>query len=221
MSDQSRREEPRRSAVRRGLAVLAALALVPVLGVLTPDGTDPSPPSGTSPGASSDRTSERTELLVPGAAPTVLRLPVEADATVQASALDTNDGAGARLTADNGPVAHFLVRFDVRATAGRAVRRAVLRLHCEDAADTGGLVRTAPTTWSERTVTWGSAPPGGGGLVALGPVERGTWVEVDVTAAVRGASAVAFRVESTSADGAAYSSAETGASRPELVVTLE
>ncbi len=171
--------------------------------------------------ASDEAGANRPELVVASAPSTAtVRVPPTADATVKQASPTTNYGTSTLLEVDNSPVEHALARFDVSGTGGRPVLKAVLRLYCTNGSVTGGTVRPASPTWGEKDVTWSTAPAGGTGLATLGAVTTGTWVVVDVTAAVRGDGPVGFRMDSTSSDGADYSSAQSTANRPELVVTL-
>src|SRR5690349_13988672 len=122
-----------------------------------------------------------------GAATTTL-VPV-ADALVNQSTPTTRSGTSGQLVADASPVIQSFLRFDLRSLA--SLQSAKLRLHVADISNggspSGGRVASSTnTTWSETTVTWNTRPSiNGATLTTLGAVTRNTWVEVDVTAAVR------------------------------------
>lgn len=65
----------------------------------------------------------------------------------------------------------------------------------------------------------GTTPrPTGASLLSLGQVTVGTWIDVDVTAAVNAGVPVSFVIKSASTDSAKFATRET-ANAPQLVVT--
>jgi hypothetical protein len=105
----------------------------------------------------------------------------------------------------------------VRGLAG-PVTSARLRLYVSDASLDGGELFAAPNDWTEKKITWRNAPLLGAAIGPLGPVSKGTWVEIDLGGAVTGDGTSSFALTSSSADGAAYDSSE-GKHRPQLVIT--
>jgi len=98
-----------------------------------------------------------------------------------------------------------------------------LRVSNTEGSTVGGLYSHLPdNSWREDSVTWNSAPPGDRAVLdKLDDVAPGNWYEVDVTPAVTGDGTVSFRAESSSSDGAAFSSTEgTSGLAPQLLVTL-
>jgi len=158
------------------------------------------------------------------AAPTTLSVPVADDTYVASDRPTTTYGSAVRVTADNQPRRHTLLRFVVAGIGGRAVRSVKLRLYCVDNSPVGGAFhRVTDTTWREGTVTWNTAPVASATTLAtLGSVVVGNWYEVDVTQAVAGDGAVAFLIDSTSNNGADYRSKEANpAQAAQLVVTVQ
>jgi hypothetical protein len=98
---------------------------------------------------------------------------------------------------------------------------AKLLLYCVDPSPVGGVFyRLVDTTWSEGTVNWNTAPaPDVSSLASLGTVAAGTWYEVNVTPLITGDGTFSLSVNSTSADGAYYSSKE-GAFAPQLIIQI-
>jgi acid phosphatase type 7 len=146
------------------------------------------------------------------------------DAYVEQAAPSSNFGAATRLVADNSPVDHFLVRFDVALTGCSTITAASLRLTVgsgsTDNSPSGGNFFTTGTGWNEATVTWNSAPPAGTQVGSLGAVAVNTTYSVDVTRAVTGPGPVAFRVSSPSSDGVRYFSKQGSTTQaPKLVIT--
>jgi hypothetical protein len=151
-----------------------------------------------------------------------LRIPVEADATVDARTPDTPLGTGTRLTVDGSPERRAYVRFRLEGLRGR-VTRATLRLQSKDAAADGPRVYAVPGGWDERTLTWNNAPvPSGTPVADLGAVGDNVWVEVDVTSAVRGDGDAAFALVSDAEDGTLFVSRDSSRymEKPQLVVQL-
>jgi hypothetical protein len=147
------------------------------------------------------------------------------DATIVQGSPDANAGSAATLEADNSPVKHAMVAFDASELAGQSVTSARIRLRCVDSSSFGGDFRLTGLGWTEGSVTWNNAPPAGASAGVLRSVTNGAFVEVDVTLAVRQAVAagedIAFRVTSTSTDGADYASAEHGSlPGPQLLLDL-
>ena len=146
------------------------------------------------------------------------------DAYVEQAAPTTNFGAATRLVADNSPVDQFLVRFDVALTGCSTITAASLRLTVgsgsSDNSPSGGNFFTTGTDWNEATVTWDTAPAAGTAVGSLGAVAINTTYSLDVTQAVTGPGPVAFRVSSTSSDGARYFSKQGSTTQaPKLVIT--
>jgi PKD repeat protein len=115
------------------------------------------------------------------------------------------------------PAYESYLRFTVSGLAG-APSSAKLRLWVTDASVAGGTVTPVGTGWTEASLTWNTRPAAVGPTVAtMGATTNGTWVEVDVTAAVTGNGAVALRLATPSTNSAKYSSRE-GTRPPELVL---
>jgi chitodextrinase len=157
--------------------------------------------------------------------PGTLTFDATDDAYVEQAAPTTNFGAATRLVADNSPVDHFLVRFDVALTGCTTITAASLRLTVgsgsSDNSPSGGNFFTTDTGWNEATVTWNTAPAAGTTAVgSLGAVAINTTYSLDVTQAVTGPGPVAFRVSSTSSDGVRYFSKQGSTTQaPKLVIT--
>ena len=143
------------------------------------------------------------------------------DASIYADAPDTNYGSATTLETDNSPVKNFLIKFTVSGINGRAVAGAKLRLYNVNASNLGGDVYGATgTTWSEKTVTWNTAPAATGSpLAALGAVTTNSWYELDLSSLIAGDGVYTLRISSTSGDGAAYTSRE-GNNTPQLVISI-
>jgi hypothetical protein len=100
-----------------------------------------------------------------------------------------------------------------------AAASAKLRLWVTDASPDGGSVFRVDSGWTETAIKWSNAPAITTGSVAsAGATAVGSWVELDVTAAVAGNGPVSFALATTSSNSSYYTSRE-GANKPQLVVT--
>ena len=115
-----------------------------------------------------------------------------------------------------------LFRFNVSGVAGSSITSATLRLWVTNGSSTGGAVLDIDPNWSETTVTWGTAPVSADPPIgALGAVENGSWVELDLTGQILGDGAVAYRITSGDPNGAAYASKEhVSGNAAELIIVL-
>ncbi len=152
-----------------------------------------------------------------------------ADATVVKASPTTNYGSSSTLLTDGSPVYNAYVRFAVSGVEG-TVTGARLRLWAADSSSNGPAVY--PTTlglagadppWSESAITWNKRPGRtGAALDDLGLVTRRTFVDIDVSDAVRGNGGYSFELASTYGDGSDFASGEvsTSSQRPELIVDV-
>ncbi len=155
-------------------------------------------------------------------APNTLTFTAVADTWVQQTAPTTNYGAQPAVGVDGSPVKHVLLGFDVMGLGGLRVLSAKLRLYCVDPSSVGGeFHRVSDTSWNESTVTWNTAPVADPSVLGtIGSVQVGNWYELDVTPAITGEGLVSLEAQSTSTNGADYSSKEGPAGfAPELVIT--
>jgi chitodextrinase len=164
--------------------------------------------------------SSNSAVVTTPAAPTTLTFTPTDDAYVQSDQATANFGGSSELIVDGSPSRRTLLKFVVTAVRGRTVLSAKLRLRCTDAASNGGVFhRVADQSWSEDDVTWNNQPTADAATIAsLGSVVPGTTYEVDVLSLVTGDGTYTVNADSTSSDGATYSSKE-GSVPPQLVVT--
>jgi hypothetical protein len=173
------------------------------------------------PSATASPTPTPTPTPAATPAPSSVTLAPTDDAAVKHDTPATNYGATASVQVDGSPIVHSLLKFTVSGSAGRPVSSAKLRLYVTDPSPSGGAWhRVTDNSWSEKTVTWNTAPAAQAASVAtLGAVATGTWVTADVTSMVTGDGTYSLLGDSASTDGALYSSKEAAANRPQLVVT--
>ena len=173
-------------------------------------------------GNESARSNSVTVTTPGGTGPKTFSFGAAGDATIDATDPAANAGGSTKLVVDSSPVNDFVVKFAVATTGCTTVTSATLRLTgYANGSVKGGDVYSAAPGWSEGTVTYATAPARDAPLASLGPVSPGQTYTLDVT---RGVSIldgeVAFRVGSTSGDGAYYYSREAGTSaqKPQLTV---
>ena len=152
-----------------------------------------------------------TQDGTPTAITTLTFAPV-ADAQVAEDNPDFTYGTKPELLVKGGtdPEVASYLRFDVSGVSA-PVQRATLRLWVRDkgGAQDGPAVSATDATWTETDLTWNTRPaPRGDVLADTGKVASNTWVEYDVTAAVRGDGPIAFVLVAQSADGAIFHSRE-------------
>src|SRR5438445_764949 len=109
-----------------------------------------------------------------------------ADTYVDADQPLANFGSEPQLRTDSLGVERWsYLRFDLAAVAA-PIRRVALRLHANRANGAGVVVRAvADLGWDEHVVTFTTAPEMGSPLAVSAPFARDTWVQLDVTKAVR------------------------------------
>lgn len=152
--------------------------------------------------------------------------PSVADATIDFTNSTINYGGDTKLMVDNSPVDDSLVRFNVATTGCTSVTSASLRLvDNADGSVKGGDFYSTGSSWTESTVTWGTAPQRGIKLATLGAVTSGATYTVPLPAtgitSLNGP--VSYRIGTDNSDGAHYYSKEgagtTSSLIPQLTVT--
>lgn len=138
-----------------------------------------------------------------------------ADAFVSADTPSENEGASVKLRADGDPSVVSYIRFVVPAVSG--ITRVTLSLHALSDLPSGVQIRSISGAWDENTVTFANAPSPGSVVGTSGPIAAGSWVDVDVTAAVGGGGEYDFAVTDPATRAVAFDSRET-ANAPRLVV---
>ncbi|WP_158502053.1 DNRLRE domain-containing protein [Vitiosangium sp. GDMCC 1.1324] len=146
-----------------------------------------------------------------------------ADARLNAAEPTRNFGGASTLVADLSPRQESYLRFTVSGVTGR-VTRAVLRLYATDGTSDGPRVFSTSGFWTEGEITWNNRPaPSGSALDDTGAIASRTWVELNVTGAVRGNGEYNLVLVGTSGDGTNFASRENSQTslRPQLVLTVE
>jgi hypothetical protein len=143
----------------------------------------------------------------------------EADTYVDLSQPNLSFGQEESLHVDASPRKQALLRFRVTGLAGRVITSVHLRLYQKDSSPSGGIVRSAPSAWSEAT-TWGTRPEAAGPeLARFGAVERDSWYDVDLGQLLAGDGTVSLAVDPVSDNQARWASRESP-NPPQLVVAV-
>ncbi len=155
---------------------------------------------------------------------TTLTILPSADAHVLKNTPNRNYGSANPLLVDGSPVARGYLKFAVSGIGSKTIVSAKLRLYAVDPSNSGGrLHRVSSTSWAETTIKWSNKPSYNAAVVGtLGSVVVNTWYEIDVMSQVSGDGTISFALESTSTNGADYSSRESGAATsPQLVIVVQ
>ena len=143
-----------------------------------------------------------------------------ADASVNGRRSSANNGSSSSLEVDGSPAKIAYMRFNVAGLTG-AVQSARVRLHVTNASSFGGTIYSiSNNTWNESSLNFNNRPAiDGAALDALGKVNVGDIVELDVTDAIGGNGVFSFAIDSSSSNGAIYGSRESSNGAPELIIT--
>ena len=143
-----------------------------------------------------------------------LTFSATADAVVKRDSPTINFGTATGLKADNSPVEMIFLKFTVTGTAGSTVTSAKLRLFATDPSNSGGQVRRVlNNTWSETRSPSTTRRLRKRRVASRGAVADNTFVEFDLSSAIKGDGTYSFRISNTSSDGVIYSSRETSPPR--------
>jgi hypothetical protein len=145
-----------------------------------------------------------------------------ADAAVKSVYPSKNFGTSLVLRARTSPAVHSYLRFDVSGLNGATILAARLRLYARSGSSQAVNVKAvASDTWGETTITYSNAPAIGT-TIGNSPASftSGTWVTVDVSSYVKQAGVYSFALTAPSGSPVDFSSRETGAAAPRLVLIL-
>jgi hypothetical protein len=167
-----------------------------------------------------------TNTPLPTASPTpsgsVTLNPV-ADSHVAAANPTTNYGTRTALEIDGSPVLIAYLKFDLAGVNSAEVLSATLRLNVTNGStSTQAVKRADDTTWTETGITYNNRPLPVETLTTFPGGATGSWIQVDVTNAVRSQAGalLSLVIDSTGGDGLNVRSREATADRPELVIQL-
>jgi hypothetical protein len=145
-----------------------------------------------------------------------------ADAYVNQSSPTSNYGSSSQLRVDGSPLVYSYLRFVAAGLNGATVSSATLRIYANSSSSAGvAAYFEANQTWMERGITYNNAPAFGARLGQSGPFSGGSWISIDVTAAVSGDGEVDFGLSGLNSTAISLGSHEDSAHSPQLVVVVQ
>lgn len=157
--------------------------------------------------------SSTTPLILPTKNPA-------ADTYILPGTPNGNFGTQTTLRADNSPIEHSLLKFNVDDINGRQVISAKLRIYCTNSGSGGEMWATVNTTWAENTATWNNAPAVVSRVATMPTASSGQWVEADVSSLISSNGTYSLRMQSTSTNGMDFGSREA-TNKPQLIITVQ
>jgi hypothetical protein len=154
--------------------------------------------------------------------PRQLSIATSQDTEVRASNPASAYGTKTVLAVDGDPVRQTFLKFEVSGIGDSSVDRVRLRMHLLDSSSMGGRVFAMSSTSWQESITWNTRPAiDGAHLASFGRVSSGSWYELDLpVSAVDGDGTVSLAVDSSIANGAKWSSRESG-NAPTLLLDLD
>jgi PKD repeat protein len=146
----------------------------------------------------------KTDLITVGAPLTFATFIPTADSFVSSTSVSTNYGTNAALRVrDSSTVYNSYLAFTTSGLTG-PVRSVKLRLFVTDASPDGGAVYSVGNGWTEGGINWTNAPALPPSVInAIGATPAvGSWVEVDLGAAIGGNGPFSFAIASNSTNSA-------------------
>ena len=165
--------------------------------------------------------------LATGAAPVsaadTISVATAADAQVKSNYATKNYGSSSELRARaaSSELHRSFLSFAVPAFAG-SLDSAVLRVYVTDASPSGGTIHRVTGAWSEKSVTWATAPAFDAAPLSTAPKmsATGRWFDVTIpVSAVRSGTTLDLAIVGASTNSVKYASRET-ANGPRLVLTV-
>ena len=158
-------------------------------------------------------------LLPQASAAALAPITASADAYVQSDQPTTNFGTVTTLNNVSGtPEARAYVKFTVTGVTG-TVTKATFRAFTQTSSGSGyELHQVADSSWTESGLTYANRPAVGVTIGSAVNFTANTWTSVDVTSVVKANGTYSFEMNATSTSLKKYSSRETGANAPQLVL---
>jgi uncharacterized protein YkwD len=201
---------------------------IPPTATPVPPSATPLPPSATPVPPSPTPIPPSATPAPPTATPAPLVFEPAHDAYTQNTLPNSNFGTSTllKIRGITNPKQRSYMKFVVSGLNG-AVQSATLQLYVLNASNMGGDLYAvsnnyagSSTPWVETGLTWNNQPAlAGSPLDSLGPVTIGSYVTLDVSAAITGDGTFSFGLYGPSTDDAIYRSSEGAAvERPKLIV---
>jgi pectate lyase len=156
------------------------------------------------------------------AATTEVAFAPDADTLVKRNEPDRNYGTSGQITVDIKPQTRSFLRFTVTGIGQNSVDQARLRLFVTDASPATNLkIFSVDATWDETAMTWNTQPALGPQVAELAatPMNRQSWIEVDLGKTITGDGVYSFALTTDTNDRVSFSSRST-AEAPQLTLSL-
>jgi hypothetical protein len=152
-------------------------------------------------------------------------LDAVADSYAAADTPAATFGTATALYADASPLKVTYLKFDLSSLAGKTVTAATLRIRTTSNASSGSpgpqLIKVAPSTWDEATLTFDNRPTPGAQAGQLGATSANTAYDVTLTpSAVAVGGPFTLAIDPQNSDAFYINSRET-ATPPQLVLTVQ
>ena len=151
-----------------------------------------------------------------------LNLSPTADAYVREAYPDKNYGSRKTLYVDNLSLTRSFLRFDVIGLVSNVGQSVTLRVYANSPNKTGVTVSLVPdNNWEEDAITFNNAPAIGPEIISVDKVNKGQWVELDVSSIITSDGTYTLAITTTSNRNTNFSSREADNNTPQLVVSGE
>ncbi len=138
-----------------------------------------------------------------------LNLSPTADAYVREAYPDKNYGARKTLYVDNLSLTRSFLRFDVIGLVSNVGQSVTLRVYTNSPNKTGVTVSLVPdNNWEEDAITFNNAPAIGPEIISVDKVNKGQWVELDVSSIITSDGTYTLAITTTSNRNTNFSSRE-------------
>ena len=152
---------------------------------------------------------------------TTLTFVPTADAYVNKQHRNANYGTRTTLAVDDSPIIRSYLKFNVSGSSGTRITSATLRLYVTAGSASGfSVAKASSNSWSEKGITYANAPSFGSAYGSIGAYGAQQWIEINVSGAVTGDGLVTLVLTTPFKTTTDFSSRETGANAPQLVMTL-
>jgi hypothetical protein len=145
------------------------------------------------------------------------------DAYVDSKYPDKNFGSSHILAVQGNGLQSSYLKFDLSGLTNLDIKRAMLRLNIADGSKAEQTIRKSEGSWSEGTITYQNRPLTSTLYNSMQGSISGSWVEIDMTYAVRenAGGVMSLRIDSTALDALTFNSREVSSSQPQIVVEYE
>ncbi len=153
--------------------------------------------------------------------PSQIILSPDADTYVNASNPASNYGTATTLRMDASPDIHGFLRITISGTSGRTISKVTLKIFTNTSSTLGiQVLSVSDTTWTEKTMTYDTAPPLGPVIASSGAITASTWVTFDITTYITGDGTYSVGIQTPSSSAISVQSREASSNPPQLVIDV-